>query len=396
MFKHSREISLKILFVTPYTPIRVRPYELIRYLSRNHEITVVYIVYPTWTARFLNDVKTFCKQVHAVNLNRNLCLVNSLAALPSKKPMSVAYFASNRMKIIIERLVQDYDFDIIHTEFIRAAPFTADLQGIPKVFDSVDCLTLAYERGWRNTNISIFNRIVSLEEWIKMRTYEPKMLRSFNRILVSSPIDRKFLASESSPPVEIIQNGIDSDYFQYKDQDRDINHIVFVGQMNYYVNVDSILHFCDVIFPKIQKQLPDVRFSIVGMDPKQSVRNLSKNPAIEVTGFVPDIRPYLSRAAVFVCPLIAGSGIQNKLLQAMAIGTPIVTTSIATQAMQVKDGVHLLVADEPQQFAEAVVSFLTNINLRKRLSENAKNYIQEYHDWEAIGKKLDAIYESLL
>ena len=389
---------MKILYITPYIPssLRVRPYRLIQYLSQKHEITVVGIVQPAWTSQFLDDLRPLCKEVYAIKLNRYSCLVNSLFALPSRKPMSVAYFSSSQMKSLVERLVQEEDFDLIHTEFIRAAPYSADLIGIPKLFDSVDSLTLAYERGWRNRGGSIYNRIIALEEWIKMHRYEPNMIRSFDRVIVSSPIDQEYLSSASGQIVDVIPNGVDYNYFKYDDRERDVNSIIFVGQMNYYANVDSILHFCHYTFPIIQKLCPEVRLSIVGVNPKKTIRKLTRNPAIEVTGYVPDFRSYVTRAAVFVCPLLFGSGIQNKLLQSMAMGTPIATTSIATQAIQVKDGEHLLIADEPQQFAEAVASLIKNKNLREQLSVNARDYILEHHDWASIGHKLEAIYESML
>lgn len=387
---------MKILFVVPYAPVRLRTYELIRYLSLNHEISVACIMQSAWLLQHMDKIKPFCKEVYTINLNRYSCFLRSLVAMPSSKPMSVAYFTSSRMTSLIERLVQGSEFDLIHTEFIRAASYTAGINGIPKLFDSVDSLALAYERGWRNRHGSVPSRILALEEWIKMRRYEPEMIRSFDRVIVTSPVDQKFLASASGPAVDVIPNGVDYDYFYWDGQERDENSLVFVGGMNYYVNVDSILHFYRVTFPLIQKQQPDVRFSIVGAEPKQSIRNLAKNPAVEVTGFVPDIRPYLARSAVFLCPLLCGSGIQNKLLQAMAMGTPVVTTSIAIQALQVKDGEHVLVADEPQQFAEAVACLMTDKNLRKRLSINARNYIQEHHDWRSIGQKLEAVYETLL
>jgi sugar transferase (PEP-CTERM/EpsH1 system associated) len=387
---------MKILFITPYIPTRPRPYELIRYLSRNHEITVVCIVQPTWASRNLEELMPFCKKIYSFDLNRYSCLLRSLAAIPSRTPMSVAYFASTPMKSLITQLVQESDFDLLHTEFIRAAPYTANIQGIPKLYDAVDSLVLAYERGWRNRGGSNYNRIIALEEWIKMRWYEPKMIQAFNRVIVSSPADQRFLTLESGPTVDVIPNGVDYVYFNFNNQERDDNSIVFVGQMNYYVNVDSILYFSNVIFPRIQKQLPNIRFSIVGAEPRKPVQELARNPAIEVTGYVPDLRPYVTKAAVFVCPLLAGSGIQNKLLQAMAMGTPIVTTTIATQALKVTDGVHLVIADEPQRFADAVVSLITNKKLRKELSVNARNYILEHHDWDQIGQKLEIIYRSLL
>lgn len=310
--------------------------------------------------------------------------------------MSVAYFSSSKMESQIYRLLKESKFDLVHTEHIRTAHCTSDFQGIPKLFDSVDSLTLAYERGWRNRNGSIPNRIIALEEWIKMRHYEPNMIRAFDQVIVSSPIDQKYLTSDSGTAVEVIPNGVDLEYFNWDSRERDENSIVFVGLMNYYVNVDSVLHFYRSIFPIIQKQLPKVRFSIVGADPKKSILNLAKDPAVEVTGFVNDIRPFIARAAVFICPMVGGSGIQNKMLHAMAMGTPVVTTSIAIQALRVKNGEHLLVADEPLQFANAAITMMSNKSLRNKLSVNARNYIQEYHNWDSIGQKLDEIYRKLL
>jgi sugar transferase (PEP-CTERM/EpsH1 system associated) len=389
---------MKILFVAPYVlyAMRSRPYHLLRHLSRRHAITVACIVQPAWAAQYLEDIRPFCEEIHTVGLNHFASAAQSLMALPSGKPMSVAYVASRQMKSLVARLAQDGAFDLIHTEFIRAAPYTAGLQGTPKVFDSVDSLALAYARGWRNRHGSLINRIIAYEEWLKMRRYEPEMLRAFDRVIVSSAIDQKFLASTAGPPVEVITNGVDHEYFYWEGRERDENSLVFVGGMNYYVNVDSVLNFYRHIFPRIRRRLPEARFSIVGAVPKKSIRNLAKDPAVEVTGTVPDIRPYLTRAAVFVCPLLAGSGVQNKLLQAMAMGTPIVTTSIASQPLQVQDGEHLLVADEPEQFAEAVMCLIKDKGLRQKLSVNARKYVEECHDWDSIGRKLEAIYQSLL
>ncbi len=389
---------MKILFIAPYLPssLRVRPYRLIQYLSQNHEITVIGIAQPAWTSRFVDDLRPFCKEIHVVNLNRYSCLLKSLLALPTRRPMSVAYFSSSPMKTLVRRLVHESEFDLIHTEFIRAAPYTADLQGIPKLFDAVDSLALAYERGWKIPRGSLSNRVIAFEEWLKMRSYEPRILRAFNRVVVSSPIDQKYLASDSGPAIELLPNGVDQQYYYWDQQERDQNSIVFVGQMNYYVNEESVLHFYRNIFHNIRKQNPKVRFSIVGADPKKTIRDLVKNPAVEVTGYVPDIRPYITKASVFVCPMVCGSGIQNKLLHAMAMGTPVVTTSLAIQALGVKNGEHILVADEPKQFADAVVSLMANANLRQRISANARSYVQENHNWKSIGHRLETIYEGMI
>ena len=389
---------MKILFIVPYLPsiLRVRPFQLIQYLSKKHEITVVSLIQPAWTSKFLDDLKPFCKDIYAIDLKRSTCIVNSLQALPSRKPMSIAYFSSSEMESQVSQLMRESKFDLIHTEHIRAAPYAVEYRGLPKLFDAVDSLALAYERGWRNRFGGLINRVVAFEEWLKYRTYEPKMIRIFDKVIVSSPSDQKYLSIEPGPAVEVIPNGVDRNYFYWYDQARESNSIVFVGQMGYYVNVDSVLNFYNSAFREIQKQIPDLHFSIVGADPKKSIRKLAKDPAVEVTGYVNDIRPYITKAAVFICPMVCGSGIQNKMLHAMAMGTPVVTSSIAIQALQVKDGEHLLVADEPQKFANAVISMMTNKNLRQKIVANAREYIQENHNWDIIGRKLEAVYGKML
>jgi len=389
---------MKILFIAPYLPssLRIRPYRLIRHLSKNHKITFVGIVQPAWTSCFIEDLQALCEEVYPIDLNRYTSIFKSLLAIPSRSPMSVSYFSSSKMKSLVANLVRESNFDLIHTEFIRAAPYTINIDGKPKLFDAVDSLTLAYERGWRNPYSGLLNRIVAYEEWVKMRNFEPKMVGSFDRVIVSSPIDQQYLSSRIGPTVDVIQNGVDQEYYFEEKNNRDKNLLVFIGQMNYYVNVDSVLYFCNHIFPAIQKQKPGVKLAIVGADPKKSIHALTKNTAIEVTGYVTDIRPYLSRASVFVCPMVSGSGIQNKLLHSMAMGTPVVTTSLAIQALQVKDKEHVIVADDPQKFADAVCMLLADNNLQKQISSNALEYVQMHHNWNSIGQRLEEIYFSMV
>ena len=262
---------MKILFIAPYLPstLRVRPYRLIQYLSKKHEITFVGLIQPAWTSQFLNDLKPFCREIYPIDLNRPTCIRNSLLAVPSRKPMSVAYFSSRKMESLIRRLVTESKFDLIHTEHIRAAPYAVDLKGLPRLFDSVDSLALAYERGWRNRRGSITNRIIAYEEWLKMRSFEPKIVRAFDQVIVSSPVDKKMLCSDSGPAVEVISNGVDLDYFNWDGREKDKNSIVFVGAMNYYVNVDSVLHFYNYIFANVKKKIRKFVFQLSAPIPKK-------------------------------------------------------------------------------------------------------------------------------
>ncbi|GAG84121.1 unnamed protein product, partial [marine sediment metagenome] len=237
--------SLRILFVTPYVPasIRTRPNGFLKYLCKKHNVTVVCFVYPAWEAAYLGELNNFCDDVYPVIPTKYESYTRALLGLPSRTPISIAICSSPRLKSIIRRQINENKFDIIHTEFIRAAQYTSEIKDIPKVFDAVDSMNLAFQRAFHNPNSNLIIRALALEEWLKIKSYEPRMLRSFDHIVVSSPVDRKFLLIENGPDVEVIPNGIDLNYFHWDDSERDEYQLVFLGKMNYYVNVDSMVHF---------------------------------------------------------------------------------------------------------------------------------------------------------
>jgi polysaccharide biosynthesis protein PslH len=389
---------LRILFVAPHipTPIRLRPFQFIRHLSKKHQITVACIIQPKWSVKYVDYLSPLVEDICLVRLNRVVSALKSLAALPTPKPLSVAYFESTEIQDLIRKLVSGARYDLIHTEFIRAASYTSEMKGIPKLFDSVDSICLAYERGWRNRHSSWRNRIIAYEEWIKMRFYEPNVIRKYDRVIVSSSIDQQYLQAPNGTRVEVVTNGVDFHKLKFWDGERDDKELLFVGGMNYYVNVDSMLFFYHHILPIIRQSHPGVHLTIVGVDPHTSIRKLAKDPGITVTGYVPDLWPYLSRATVFICPLLSGSGIQNKLLEAFSVGTPVVSTSIASQALRVQNGEDLLIADNPMEFARSVSTLLSSIKLQQKLSVNGRRYVEQNHDWEIIGQQLEDIYYSIL
>jgi glycosyltransferase involved in cell wall biosynthesis len=389
---------LRILFVTPYVPatVRLRPYSFITQLSkRGHSITVACLVQPKWEINYVKDVKPFCQAIYPILPNKFYSYMNIFTSMLSNVPFSVTFSTSSVFQKVIFHILKESKFDLIHTEFIRAAQYTAKIEEIPKLFDAVDSLTLAYDRALKNRYTRFAHRVLAFEEWLKMRNYEPHMLRYFDRAIVSSPADRAYLTGNGTP-VDVVSNGVDLEYFRWFDCDKETNSIVFLGKMNYYVNIDSIYYFYKFIYPKIKSQLPKVHLTIIGWNPSHSILALSRDPTIEVTGGVPDVRPYLAKATIAIAPMVSGSGIQNKILQAMAVGTPVVTTSLACQALHVINGDHLLVADTPEDFAGAVTGLLRDKALQKKLSLNARRYVEEFHNWEVIGRQLEEIYIDLV
>lgn len=391
--------GLRILFVTPYvpSPVRVRPYAFIRELAaRGHQVTLVCLLQPACEEQYLSDVARYCRAVHPIHLGRLEPYWSCLASLPTGTPLSVAYCRSGKARDLVRRLVDGGNFDLVHTEFVRAAPLTASIDGLPKVYDAVDSLGLAYRRSLSAPHVPPARRLVALVEWLKMRRFEPRVLHWFDQVLVSSPTDRDALASGRENGVAVIPNGVDGDYFAACDGPRDGDTLVFLGKMSYYVNVAAVEWFCQRVLPLIRRHRPGVRLQIVGRDPARRITALAADEAIEVTGSVPDVRPYLARAAVCVCPMVTGAGIQNKMLEAMATGTPTVATSIACQALAVEPGRDVLVADTPEAFADRVLQLLGDAQLCRQLAMNARRYVEQEHDWRTIGSKLEEIYDALL
>jgi polysaccharide biosynthesis protein PslH len=388
---------LRILFVTPYVPssVRIRPMAFIRELAeRGHQITLVCLVQPQSEASYLSEVSSYCESVHAIYLQRYEPYVRAIASMATPTPLSVAYCSSHQFRKTVEHLAHTHTYDLVHTEFVRATSATIHLNHHPKVLDFVDCMSLAYRRSINAMQVSSGQRAVAVIEWIKLRGYEKRMLQHYQQILVSSPVDRnEFPAAKS---VEILPNGVDLNYFAYSNGNDRRPEIVFLGKMSYYVNVASVMWFYKSIFSRIRKYRPDAKFLIVGRDPVQAIQDLARDPAVEVTGMVPDVRPYLQQAAVAICPMVSGAGIQNKMLEAMAVGTPCVATSLACQALAVEPGREVLVTDNAEDFANRVLYLLDHPIERQKLSEAARLYLENCHDWKLIGGRLEKLYLNYL
>jgi glycosyltransferase involved in cell wall biosynthesis len=390
-------MSLRILFVTPYVPskFRTRPYSFIRELTRlGHRVTLVCLLQPAWEESYLNEVAPFCEAIYPVHLQHIQPYLNAFSSFFTRLPLSVAYCLSPELNRTVRELLSQNSFDLIHTEFVRAAPATLDLKGIPKLFDAVDSLTLTYRRSISAARITPKQRFVSLIEWFKMRRYEPWVIRHYDRTIISSPIDQLALQSKDKT-VDVIVNGVDLDYFKFYDGSRQASTIVFLGKMSYYVNVASVLWFYKKVFPKIRRRRPDVIFKIVGRDPIPVITRLGKDPSVEVTGTVPDVRIYLSQASLSISPMVSGGGMQFKMLEAMAMGTPCVATRLACSPLQTSPGRDVIVADSPDEFATAVCELLDDPIKRSELAVNGRQYVEKFHNWTDRARQLNQLYEDM-
>jgi polysaccharide biosynthesis protein PslH len=391
-------MALKILFVTPYvpSPVRVRPYAFIRELARQgHHVSLVSLVQPAREIKYLDEVRPYCEAVFPISIGQMESIRSVIGSAFSRLPLSVAYCKSALLRSTVENLVSKNSYDLIHTEFVRAAPATIGIEGIVKIFDAVDSLALAYRRSISAPYVSLKQRLVALIESVKMGPYETWVMKHYDRAIISSIRDKGELDLDPSR-LEVIPNGVDLDYFSPRDSLNDERNIVFLGKLSYYVNVASVMWFYRRVFPFVKRLNPDVKLYLVGREPAPALLRLQEDPAVRVFGTVPDVRPYLGDASLTICPMVSGSGIQNKLLEAMAMGRPTVATTFACQALQVKNGDEVLIADSPQEFASAVNELLGSPELRNRMGQMARHYVVANHDWLQLGAKLTNLYLSTL
>lgn len=393
---------MRILFVTPYVPsrIRVRPFNLIKSLSAQHEISLVSLQCDEYEREMVEDVAKFCASVDLVPLPKRKAYKNCLVALPTLMPLRVAYYKSTAFVQCIMQVIRERDIELVHGELIKVVPALKVVQAqenIPFLYDSVDCISWYLQQQWRIARNPIKKTFV-YTELRKMRRYELQSLLAFDQVVITSEHDynRLIALGEGLQQIKVVPNGVDTSYFTPPAFPREKDSLVFCAKLDYYPNSQAIVTFCREILPLIWERRPEVHLTIVGNNPPQTVQNLGLDRRITVTGYVPDIRPYLSKATLALAPLQIAAGMQNKVLEALAMGLPVVATPGSCRSLQVKDGIELLIAEGGQAYADAVLKVLDNQQLARDLGCAGRRYVELNHSWEVTANMLSNLYQTLV
>ncbi len=391
---------MRILFISPYVPskIRVRPYNWIKHLAAHgHEITLLNLVAGPDDESALPEMKAICAQVRVAHLPRWRPAWNCLRAVPSRAPLQLVYSQLPAMERLIRQAITESQFDVAHIEHLRAACFATALRGLPLIYDAVDSISLLFKRTLQ-TSPRWTSRLLARLDLKRTQAFEGQVLQRFRRVLVTSPEDANTFRQLAGPKADlarlkILPNGVDLNYFSPNDQLREPNVLLFSGKMSYHANVATALYLHQEILPLIWQKRPEVQLWIVGNDPIGPIRSLAADSRITVTGFVPDLRPYLRQATISVSPLRYSVGIQNKVLEAMACGLPVVTTPQGCKALSTDIGHHLLAADTPAAFARQVLTLLDSPQMRNSLADAGRRYVETHHNWYKHASRLAEIYQ---
>jgi len=398
---------MKILFVAPYTPspIRVRPYQFIRYLAqRGHVITLVCVAD---NISALNELRSFCWRVVSVPIHASDHILAYIRALPSPLPFQAAHCLAPAMIAAVVRELQRTDYDLIHIEHLRAAEIgLAALRrcsfGPPIVLDAVDSISLLFERTFRRSS-SLSGRFRALIDLARTRHYEAAYTHRFATVFVTSPEDawalktlNRSLTDTGNAPVIVVPNGVDLNYFQPHIGPRQPANLVFTGKMSYHANEAAARYLVEAIMPRVWAIRPEITVTLAGAEPGARIRTYAHDPRITVTGAVPDLRPYLTQATIAVAPIRYGVGVQNKVLEAMATATPVIAARQATVALSVKPERDLIVADDAEAFAHAILSLLADPERRTRLGRSGRAYVEQHHDWQQSVARLEVSYDAII
>lgn len=400
---------MKVLFLSQIVPypshggVLQRGFNILRELGRTCEVHLVAFLHPDElpTPESQAEAKTalsaHCARVEFHPLWAKASRLHKVAALAtgiaSRQPFSVVAHRSASFNRAVRNALDGGTCDVVHVDTIALSAFVPDHMPLPSVLTHHNIESKLMERR-ADRESSPMARMALRRESSKLRRYEARMAPRFDVNVTMSPVDEAILRDLApTAATAVVPNGVDIDYFNPA-PDPESPVMIYTGGMNMFANRDAVLHFRNDIWPLIAARVPDARFVAVGQDPPPELRAwAASDQRIEVTGKVPDIRPHVARAAVYVVPLRVGGGTRLKVLDAMASGKAIVSTSIGCEGIEAEDGRDLLMADTPRAFAETVVSLLQDSGRRQELGRNARALVEARYTWAAIGKRLADAYD---
>ncbi|MFA6059996.1 MAG: glycosyltransferase [Taibaiella sp.] len=384
---------MKLLFTAnrfPYPPYRgdkLKIFHLTKRLSRKHELHLVTFLQDKTDLQYLPELQKIFKEIHVIPLSKPHSYLNSLLAFFHKEPFQVRYFHSSKMERKLQELHAQHHYDAVHVQHLRMAQYWSETKDVPRILDLPDAYSLYWKRRIETSEglLKIFARI----EQKRVFDYE-RILQEYNLSLVCSREDQSYLQQERHiNNVHLLPNGVDLSTFTSDQHNYSLDRtILFTGNMDYAPNVDAVIYFVTEIFPLIKQQVPDAVFIIAGQRPVKKVLELASGD-IKVTGFVKDLSTMYASASIVVAPLRFGAGTQNKVLEAMAMGVPVVSRNIGFSGLNITSGEGVILAMETEVFAEQCIALLQSDALRQRVGEAGKEVIRTQFDWDVIAQKLE-------
>ena len=340
---------------------------------------------------WIKEVENHCAKLETIRISKFGQFVNLGKAVFGSEPFQVAYFHQAKAQKQIEALVNDWKPDAIYCQLLRTAKYVEGIDSVKKVVDFQDAFSKGIER--RLETDPWYLKPILYSELGRLNVYEKKVFEQFDHCTIISEQDRNQLPFGQRNEVAIVRNGVELDDFQPGSEPKTVD-VLFAGNMGYPPNVEAAIFLEKEVMPIVRKTNPQAKLMLAGARPDQKVKDL-QSELTEVTGWVDDMRDCYAKAKVFAAPMMIGTGLQNKLLEAMAMEIPCITSSLANNALQAKPNEEILIGSTAEEFAKNILGLLENQERANSLAKAGHQLVKKQFSWEGATKPLLEILSSL-
>ncbi|HLP50853.1 MAG TPA: glycosyltransferase [Chitinophagales bacterium] len=382
---------MKLMMVLSRVPFpldkgdKLRAYHMLRYLSKYNEVYLFCISEEPIAFDVKEHLLEYCKEIHVFPISRYASLLKCGLATGSAKPFQTAYFYDAGIHRQIDEHAKRIKPNCAFFQLVRTTEYARNIEGATRVIDYMDAFSTGYAR--MAARSGIFQKLLFNNESQRLKKYEADVFAWFDKHVIISEQDKELINHPDREKIEVIHNGVDAEYFVPSSNTKKFN-LLFHGNMNYLPNVDCASYVADEILPELHKRGTAATFLISGGSPNNEILSLAGRRGITVTGWLDDVRSSYAVSEIFIAPLQMGTGIQNKLLEAMAMGIPCVVSSLAAKALNLQHGHHALIGDTTKDYCDHIETLWNNPELNSQLVKNALAYTRENFRWQDKVEKL--------
>ncbi len=380
----------------PYPPEdgnRLRTWNLLKEMSRRHCLSLAAFAEPFIPEEAIDAVQEFVQDLLLLpRPTRAVRLWNTALSLGSGRPYSLRIYWSRALESRLREWDRAGSFDLVHFHHPHTGQHAAALLKTPAVLDTHNVHSMIWGRMAETVSNPLLRRFCRHQRQL-MRLHEPQVWELAQAVVAVSEEDAERIRTRlPRARVHVVPNGVDCEHFQPVGTAGTAPAVAFTGSMSYQANVDGVLHFVNSVWPRVQQELPQAMLYLVGGHPPRAVQRLA-GPKVVVTGRVPDTRPYLARAGVAIVPLRVGGGTRLKILEALAMGKPVVSTTVGAEGIPIKEAGGIVTADTAEAFAEAVCDLLRDEARGRRMGELGRGYAVQHYDWALVAQQMEAAYQ---
>lgn len=387
---------MKILVLLPRVPFplekgdKLRAFNQIKCLSHNNEIVLCALSDCPVHPEAMKNLLPFCKTVYVLKISKTGIFFNLLKAFFKGIPFQTGYFYNRKVHKRFRQIIEKEQPDHIYCQLLRVAEYVID-QKLPKTLDYQDVFSKGIER--RISKSPFYLKPLLKLEYQRLIKYENRVFDVFNNKTIISFPDRDLIPHPEKEKIHVIPNGVDFGFFKPMVRNKDVQ-LVFTGNMGYPPNVNAAEYLVNEILPLVHQKKPEVKVLLAGATPDKRVLALKSNK-VEVTGWVDDIRECYARAEIFIAPMQIGTGLQNKLLEAMAMNLPCITSSLANEALHAKNGVEILVGNNPKDYANHILHLLDDKVFSASVAKEGNSFVRSNYNWEIATGALEKVIKGL-